>query len=230
MTDEFSAKLAEIRHSLDAIKVDLPTSVEDRGLNARARIPFKALCCRAGLLWRIEELGRATCDSCDKGDVVAAMVLTRSLIESACALWYLKELIARQVETGVELNLDDLIMSLLVGTKITGSTGPAAINVLTFIDRAAAIIPRLRNLYDNLSESAHPNFDGTGGVFSKIDKATNVVRFGRGVSSADFRRLVVPALTIGVLLARRAHDAITAMMPEFVQRCEEGSPDAGRSD
>src|SRR6266481_3877110 len=119
MTDELAIKLVEIRHWLDAIKSDLPTNIDASNLNANSKIPFKALCCQAGYLWRIEELGRSACDSLDKGDVVASIVLTRSLIETACALWHLKEIIARQVESGVEPSLDELIMRLLVGSKIS---------------------------------------------------------------------------------------------------------------
>jgi hypothetical protein len=216
--------LDDIRKGLEEIRAVLPTSIEASAFKTRSKIPFKALCCRAGLLWRFDELGRAACDSCDRGDVVAAMVLTRALIETACKLWHLRELIARQVDNGVESNFDELMVRLLVGNKIEGPT--EAINVLTLIDRADATFPRIRYIYDNLSESAHPNYDGTGGAFSKIDSATNVVRFGRRMSPANFGRLAVLSMAPTVLVARRAYDGITDLMPKFIERCEQAlSPD-----
>jgi hypothetical protein len=163
-SEEDTARLIEIRERLREIKVKLPTHVDASELDTKSRIPFKALCCRAGLIWRIEELGLSSCDNLDKGDVIAGMVLTRSLMETASVLLHLQRMIVRQVENGVEATLDEMITRLLVGTKVPSPV--QAVNVLTMIDRAG-----IRNLYDNLSEAAHPNYDGTGGAFSKFDVA-----------------------------------------------------------
>jgi hypothetical protein len=220
MTTELTTKLIEIRQLLADIQPLLPTKVEGRELSAKTKIPFKALCCRAALIWRVEELGRCACDSSEKGDVVAAMVLSRSAVETACALWHLKELLESQIENGVQPDLDDSIMRLLVGSKIS-ALEVAALNVLTFIDRADKKFPKLRRIYDNLSEFAHPNFSGTGGSFSKIDRATDVVHFGRGIARGDHRRLIFPALITALSLAQYSYEAISDMIPTFVKRCEE---------
>jgi hypothetical protein len=217
MTDQLTTKLIEIRQLLADVQSLLPTKVEGRALSAKAKIPFKADCCRAALIWRVEELGRCACDSSEKGDIVAAMVLSRSAIETACALWHLKELVERQIEHGVQPDLDDSMMRLLVGSK---KFGPEALNVLTFIDRVDKSFP-IRRMYDGLSEFAHPNFDGAGGSFSKIDRATDVVHFGRGITRVDHRRLILPALFVALSLAQYSYKAISDRMPEFVKRCEE---------
>jgi hypothetical protein len=218
VTDELTTKLIEIRQLLADVQSLLPTKVEGRALSAKAKIPFKAECCRAALIWRVEELGRCACDSSEKGDIVAAMVLSRSAIETACALWHLKELVERQIENGVQLDLDDSIMRLLVGSKIPGGE-VKAVNVLSFIDRVEKSLP-IRRLYDGLSEFAHPNFDGAGGAFSKIDRATDVVHFGRGITRVDHRRLIFPAIFVALSLAQYSYKAISDRMPEFVKECE----------
>jgi hypothetical protein len=125
MADELTTKLIEIRQLLADVQSLLPTKVEGRALSAKAKIPFKAECCRAALIWRVEELGRCACDSAEKRDIVAAMVLSRSAIETGCALWHLKELVERQIENGVQPDLDDSIMRLLVCSKISGGDPPA---------------------------------------------------------------------------------------------------------
>ena len=117
MTDEVTTKYTELRQRLADIQSLLPTKVEERALTTKTRIPFKVLCCQAGLIWRVEELGRCACDSSEKADIVAAMVLSRSAIETACALWHLKELVERQIENGVQPDLDDSVMRLLVGGR-----------------------------------------------------------------------------------------------------------------
>jgi hypothetical protein len=146
------------------------------------------------------------------------MVLTRSLIETACTIWHLKALLERQIRDGIQPDLDELLMRLLVGSKISG---PQALNVLTLIDKVSAQVPSIRRIYDNLSETAHPNFDGTGGAFSKIDHQRDIVHFGRGIAESDYRRLIFPALSIGLPLTIYAFDSISDLLPKFKELCEE---------
>ena len=94
-------------------------------------------------------------------------------------------------------------------------------NVLTFIDRINKQFPNFRRIYDGLSEFAHPNFDGTGGSFSRIDRANDAVHFGRGITRIDHRGLIFPALSMSLVLAQYAYKVISDRMPEFVNRCEE---------
>jgi hypothetical protein len=217
MMQELESRRADIRQWLDDVRARLPATVEARALSTKTRLPFKALCCRAALIWRVEELGRTAFDICEKGDAVAAMVLARSLIETASALWYLKDLLERQVEDGVQADLDEVLMRLLVGSKITG---PQALNVLTLVDGVSKKLGSIRSIYDNLSESAHPNFDGAGGAFSRIDYSKDVVHFGRGITRADYRRLIFPALAVGLPLSIRAFDIVSDLMPKFTEQCE----------
>ena len=70
--------LDDIRKGLEEIRAVLPTSIEASAFKTRSKIPFKALCCRAGLLWRFDELGRTACDSCDRGDVRGGSVCLNS--------------------------------------------------------------------------------------------------------------------------------------------------------
>ena len=58
-----------------------------------AKIPFKALCYREGLIWRMEELSRSACDCYERGDAVAGITLTRSATETAAAAWFLYDLV-----------------------------------------------------------------------------------------------------------------------------------------
>ncbi|GEP55507.1 hypothetical protein [Reyranella soli] len=135
MHSKYLDELAEARERLKLIQSSLPTSVEAAALHTNAKIPFKVLSCREGYIWRIEELGRCAYDALEKDDVVAAMVLARSLTETACALWYLDTLVKQQVNTGVQPDLDAVVMRLLMGHKGQPDF-PEAVNVLTFIDRA----------------------------------------------------------------------------------------------
>jgi hypothetical protein len=219
--DTSTSPLVEARQWLKVIQSALPTSVEAGGLHTRSKMPFKVLCCRAGLIWRIEELGRCALDAHEKGDVIAAMLLARSLTETACALWYLKELIERQLAEGAQPDLDDVLMRLLMGHK--GDPGfPEAVNVLTFINKADKRFSGILEAYNHMSESAHPNFWGSSGAFSAVDEEKLVTQFGRGIrKTSRFQILMTKALIGSLSMTHAAYNSVADMMPAFIERCEE---------
>src|SRR5713101_9141481 len=104
--------LAEARTRLTGIQTHLPHEIPAGGVSKTAKIPFNTLCCREGLIWRAEELARSACDSFEKQDVVTGMALTRAFFETAAALWHLKVTIDRQLEKGVEADLDSKILQV----------------------------------------------------------------------------------------------------------------------
>jgi len=122
-----------------------------------AKIPFNALCCREGLIWRAEELARSACDSFEKQDMVAGILLTRALFETAAALWHLKVTVKRQLEKAIEPDLEAQVLKIILGHR-SEATLPNAISVLTFIDRLTESFPLTRKKYDVMSEYAHPNW------------------------------------------------------------------------
>jgi len=121
-------------------------------------------------------LGRTACEHYAGGDYVAAIVLTRALAETAAAA---KELIERQLSSGVEMDLDDQMMRLLMGHKNLADM-PQAINVLTFLDRVDKLVPGIRKSYGTLSEYSHPNWHGTALAYSENDREWILTNFGRG--------------------------------------------------
>jgi hypothetical protein len=214
-------RLREARDRLKLIRSSLPNTVDAAALHTRAKIPFKVLSVREGYIWRIEELGRCACDSLEKGDVIAAMILARSLTETACALWYLRNLVERQVNSGVQPDLDDVVMRLLMGHKGQPDF-PEAMNVLTFIDKADKRFSGLRDAYDHMSECAHPNFWGGVGAFGQTDYEKKVTQFARSArKSTRYQKLVETALLGSLAMTECAYNVIADMMPRFIDRCEE---------
>jgi len=68
---------------------------------------------------------------------------------------------------------------------------PAATNVLTRIDRVDRKIPKYRAIYDDLSESVHPNLEGTMGAFGDLDRKKAVLELGQCEGT--------PSHTIGII-------------------------------
>lgn len=212
--------LVEARERLKVVQSALPIRVAAEDLHTRAKIPFKVLCCREGYFWRVEELARSACDSFEKGDVVAALLLARGVTETACALWFLMKLVERQIDEGVQEDLDQVVMRLLMGHKGQDEF-PEAMNVLKFVDKANSRFEGLRAAYDEMSESAHPNFWGSTGPFSKPDQERKSVHFGRCVrQTTRFHVLVNTALVGSLAMTEAAYNSIADMMPALIERCE----------
>lgn len=143
-TDEL---LLEARETVQTFSDSLPKSVDAKAIATRSKIPLKVLCYREGLIWRAEELARAACDCFERSDDVAGIILTRGVTETAAAAWYLRDLMQRQVEKGVQPDLDEKVMRLLLGHR-NESDMPVAINVLNFLDAVDRTVPGVRKLYE----------------------------------------------------------------------------------
>jgi hypothetical protein len=218
---EDAALLAEARTRLTGIQTNLPHEIPAAGVSKTAKIPFNAICCREGLIWRAEELARSACDSFEKLDMVAGISLTRGFFETAAALWHLKETMDRQLKNGIEPDLELQIQRVILGHG--GNTNlPKAINVLTFMDRLTKSFPLARKKYDMMSEYAHPNWMGAAFPFSVIDRENLVVTFGRGLRGVDYHaKLGLTCLIDGLHVAELAYNGIADVMPKFITLCEE---------
>ncbi len=211
----------EARSWITDLKESLPEVVDPATISLRAKIPYKTECYRAGLSWRMEELSRAACDCYERSDQVAGILLSRGAVETSAACWYLHDLMKKQVERGVQANLDEKVMSLLLGHRNVDNM-PTAINVLNFLDVVSKELPKARQMYDEMSEYAHPNWTGTEFAFSKIDYEKHLSRYGRGLTDKPDRhagkglRCLNAALMMFELSSRR----ITGLLRDFVKACE----------
>jgi hypothetical protein len=216
----YVALMDEVRERLTVLTRNLPTMVEAAAVSTRAKIPFNALCCREALIWRAEELGRGAFESFARDDVVAGILLTRGLTETVAAMWYLKDLIERQITEGVETDLAEQVMRLLMGHRNV-SDMPQAVNILKCIDRAEKMFPGFRESYDAMSEFAHPNWAGSAAAYSKIAPEAFTVHFGRGLHESRRHNHFGANCLVGALATLEvAYNGIAGVLPKFIEVCE----------
>jgi hypothetical protein len=97
-----------------------------------------------------------------------------------------------------------------------------ALNVLTIIDQLTKKMPKLRAMYDLLSEYAHPNYSGMMGVYQRVaDQVSTFVDH----PAADHVGLLNAAVGMAGFALMLIDDAVTRcqndLLPAFVQLCEE---------
>jgi hypothetical protein len=215
--------LSEARARAKVLADSLPVVVDPASISLRAKIPFKALCFREGLIWRTEELARSACDAFDRGDDVAGITLARSVTECAAACWYLHRLIAKHIDRPIDkAELNRKIEALLLGSKRDDDEMPEAVNVLTFLQQVDNTIPGVLRSYQNMSEYAHPNWGGTAIAYSRNDHEKILTHFGKRMrDNPDMHsHLGLKALNGSLIMFEYAYNKISDQMPAFIAQCE----------
>jgi len=168
--------MRKIEETLTAWKLTLCKSVDIGGLYSRNKIahkwkaPYRSLELRETVSWRAQDLLQQSLLLYDADHLLGARILLRSAFETVAILIYLNQ-ITRKVLSGT-LNFhefSDNTSTLLLGSR-DDTTPHKAINIITIIEKCDSRYPGIKSLYAALSESAHPNYEGTCIGYSDIDR------------------------------------------------------------
>ncbi|PWG03364.1 hypothetical protein [Sphingosinicella humi] len=213
--------LNEIAEQRDTLAKLLMPAVDPAEISFTAKTPYKVACYRQGLLWRANELSRSGYASLARGDAIAGNVLARALVEVAAAMGHLHRLLQRQVEGGLEANFDETVMQLLLGSR-NDEAMPQAVNVMAMLKGADKDAPGLLGQYEQLCEVAHPNWDGTCGAFSTVDREQILTHFGTETDRYKVRVLIglhsVAGALAGVLHWQKK---VSDLIPVITSLCEQ---------
>lgn len=127
--------------------------------------------------WRAQDLLQQSLVLFDVGHVLGARILLRSAFETVSVLIYLNQE-TRKVLSGA-LNFHDFsekTATLLLGSR-DESTPYKSLNIVTILEKVDSRYPGIAKLYAALSESAHPNYEGTSVGYSDVDRTQHVVHF-----------------------------------------------------
>ena len=221
--------LNEIREKLDVIEAHLPSRV-DAMVSPESKLPFKALVYRAASMWRMAELSRGAYNHFNEGRLANAILLTRAALETSGGLWYLAGKLKAAVTGGAVGDLDEYLMRLGVGSR-TDANMPQAISVLTFVDRVEKDVEGFRHQYDVLSEFSHPNWAGTGLLYSTPDPANFWTDFGLDMGRTEGSKTIgVVSLSVALMFYERSYNTISDDMPAFIDLCRRHNDDPCDSD
>ena len=210
----------EIRIGLAELEDGLPTDLNASAVSETAKLPFKALSCRAVLAWRFVDISRSVLRCVDEARTASAAVLTRAALETGGATWYLNDRLRRALNTGAVGDTDDCLMKLLLGSR-TMEEMPPAINVLTFVKKVNKQVDGFLHQYEALSESAHPNFPGAMHLYCTNNRDERFCSFGpKDEVITNTNKYILGVLSGTILIFRYVFEEIDRAMPEFVQLCE----------
>lgn len=164
-----------IEQNLAAWKGSLAQGIPIAGLLSRNPVAYKwksAFRCwmlREAACWRVHDLLDQSYMLHQKGHGLGVRILLRSAFESLATLIYLNQL-TQQVLDG-ELNFH--VFSQKTGILLFGSKNDAtplkSTSIITVLEKCERQYPGLMSLYADLSESAHPNYEGLCRGYSMIN-------------------------------------------------------------
>jgi len=141
------------------------------------KAPYRSLQLREVVYWRMLDLLDQSFALHKQGHALGARILLRSAFETLAMLIY----VSQQMEKVLNGTVDFLAFSkrteaLLLGSR-NGSTPYNAVNILNVLDECEKRHSGIRTMYDSLSESAHPNYEGMSRGYTVIDHEADAVTF-----------------------------------------------------
>lgn len=213
-----SSSLAQARTLVQELKSWLLSKVTADSLCSSSRIPFKAMSLREPLLYRMVELGDASCRLYEEKKMASAFTLTRSALETASMLYWLHMKMKQTIELKeVPSDLESMLKRALLGRK---DKDVLPINVQTFINHVDNEFGVVKAMYDDLSEYAHPNWFGVMSLYGRPSPDRQSLLLGwqeHGAREGEG----VPLLCAALELFKFYHQATSDALPSFIAICSQ---------
>ncbi len=139
---------------------------------------YRVTVLRELVFWRANDTLRQMVFLASNNHILGARILLRSALETIATLVYLN--IKMQALMDRKITIDEfgeITSQLMLGSK-NDSTQLSSINIVTIITKhCERKYEGIAKIYGDLSESAHPNYDGVCSGYSYIDEREYVTHF-----------------------------------------------------
>lgn len=175
-TETLEQALAGLKGTLFA-KLDM-SALHSRNPTAHKwKAPYRSLHLREAVSWRMVDLLDQSFALHKQGHALGARILLRSAFETLAMLIYVNQQMGKVVARTVDFHaFSEKTEALLLGSR-NGSTPFNAVNILKVLDECDKRYSGIRKMYDGLSESAHPNYEGMSRGYAVIDHKADTVTF-----------------------------------------------------
>lgn len=173
---------AETNAAMDQLAVGRFRELVVDDVLIKSKIAWKFATLRHSLTYRLVDLGEAAIGAWNDENFLSSIVLARAFLETAALLHSITHRMRKALDARDLGGLDDLAMQENFGARRAdwvAENGLKATNVLTALDHMAADIDFVRDYYESISETAHPNAWGVGQFYATTDKKKIVVSYSR---------------------------------------------------
>jgi len=160
----------------------------------RWKAPFRTLVIRELVFWRHIDLLNQVVFMIKNDHILGARILLRSAFETIGILIYLNQRMNSLSEGLISYDeFESMTKRLLLGTKRSESKFEA-INILTILEKCDKTYPGIFEVYKDLSETSHPNFEGMSIGYSELDEdnfVTHLKSRWKELFSGDLENLIM---------------------------------------
>ncbi len=177
--------LNEALEELSASRVEAITITGDL---LRSKLAWKYAVLRQALSYRLVDLSEGAISCWNRSDVLASIILARSVLETGALCHSITVRARKALTKGDAAELDRLVMQESFGIRYkpwieedaAREKTYNATNVLTALDQMSKSRSiGFRDLYERISEMAHPNSLGVTQFYGRIDYEKHIVHFSK---------------------------------------------------
>jgi len=211
----------ELRSFADELWIQLAPSVSVEDLGSKSKLPFKLVSARELLGYRLVDLTRIAISNFEEGSPTAALILARASFETTAVLMDVSRALENFLTSRSLEDVDDALMKALFASNIIEAL-PNPVNILTRVDRLNRRFSGARKLYDELCESAHPNYAGTFGAYGSVDMESRTLSFGQSPQYLAYALGAgMNALGVAIQAGTYYYENIGRHFAAFTNLCEE---------
>lgn len=213
-----SELIAGIEEAITSLESSLPTYLDGKTLSKTSKLPYKLASINYSYSYRFLVIAKTALQLFKNEEYLSSAILIRSSMETSSMLFYLLNKIEDFLN---ELNceqIDSFMMKVLVGGKLKSDVYVID-NCLKAIDKVTKKkFDKFREMYDQLSEFAHPNWAGSAGYFSKIEsEGIKEFNISKKMESPFF---ILFPFSVSTALLVDSFENIQKIMPNFIKQCE----------
>ena len=141
------------------------------------KVTYQSYCLRETVAWRFLDILEQSWFLHENGKALGARILLRSAVETIAILIYVNQLIEKVISESITFNeFQQKMLNLLAGSR-NSLSAHQSINILTILQKCEKKYEGLLEIYEWLSESAHPNYEGMRFAYSETDKKKYITKF-----------------------------------------------------
>jgi hypothetical protein len=133
------------------------------------KAPYRSLVLRETLFWRTYDLLSQAQLLHEQKHTLGSRLLLRSAIESTAFLAHLNQCTRAVLDGAIPFDQFELKTRVLLLGSRDKTTRHQSLNILKILRDVDRSYPGVMNVYNTLSEAAHPNFEGVCFGYSEID-------------------------------------------------------------
>ncbi len=235
MEETPSVLIKECTSYINKLRKQCVSRMYNREYSQVAKHPFKVMSFVNAMNWRMYETSQAAVKLMKQDLVIPSLCLVRAAWEDMALTYELAQIVYSSCENQlIAENLDDSLMCMQFANRFDKGNRYVseehyesfkdykAKNILTLVQKVEKAFPQTKDFYSTICEFVHPNGDGVGGSYSRLEEETDTTFYGPQFNrKSDLFPAFITTLSSALMLYLQFVESINANIIEFARLCED---------